>query len=233
MHNRELELKLFLNMKPVIFARRCRNIGAELIIPNRIIDDRRFRQLFEPDPSYQIPILSSAATDISEFSTLTKFIGAKRKRELNGLVYYEAVKPIIQNPKVRIRVEHKKYFLTIKTKRDGSKIISDRDEFTSEIRDPVAVAAFLGNLGYREVSHWQFMRLTYQRDDVTIDLNLNPQLHAWAELEIHKGGFKNRRKLVSLAGELGFAGFDLRPLSLKSYFMECGLTETDLRNMLF
>ena len=120
--------------------------------------------------------------DKEEFIKKIEKHGAIKKGEYFQKRYVYDFNPIISNKWIRLRTNGEKTTLTIKKLIDKDSI-GGTEELEIEVSDFELTNLILNELGYKRRNYQENKRITYELDDVEIDIDSWPLIPTYVELE--------------------------------------------------
>lgn len=120
--------------------------------------------------------------DIDEFKTKLESLGAKNKGEFFQRRYVYDFNPVRPNSWIRLRTNGEKTTITIKELKDEESISGTR-ELETIVGDFDIANEILEKLGYKARNYQENMRISYELNGVSIEIDSWPLIPTYVEIE--------------------------------------------------
>lgn len=166
--------------------------------------------------------------DKEKFIEKIEKLGAKKVGDFYQKRYVYDFNPVNPNKWIRLRNNGKKTTLTIKNIVDKNKI-GGTEELEIEVSDFENTNKILETLGYKSRNYQENKRITYELDDVEIDIDSWPMIPTYVELE-----GKNEQSVINLLKKLEVEEKDITNYDVVSIYKEIyGIDILEIKDLRF
>lgn len=227
---REIEAKIVNLGDPQDFVRKVKAAGGKEIIGRRLLRDFGFKQSKSKTPAEPVEFTINTAgfNDQETLQAALRFLGLEITAAGGDSL---TVKTPVQMPRrmVRVREDGDKVIFTTKEKRKKDVEYDDRVEIEVGLSRADVAQDLLARLGYHQDSLQEKYRTTFQMPDgVIVELNEGPQAAPWAEIEVERP-----EQILATAQKLGYTQQDLAGISDKEYYRRQGVSDEELKRLVF